>query len=259
MNEQETNGWSVTVITKSHRRETFIMNRIQVMFLIALLGFAGGCSSTLQATHVQPSGFLGKDRALLTAGEKGKEALLRYRNPKVNWSSYDKILLEPVTVWDDPAHRLSPEQREDLQRLVDSFYDALYLRLSKEYRIVDQPAHGTMRIQAAITHGEESQTGLTFASKAIPQLQAANTIWTFASGKPAFAGEVTAEFKIHDAYTGELLAVGADRRVGGRQLFDKEVFNSWGDVKNSLEFWTDATVYRLCVLRGGVNCVEPKA
>jgi hypothetical protein len=56
-----------------------------------------------------------------------------------------------------------------------------------------------------------------------------------------------------------LLAAGADRRVGGTNLFDKEVFNSWGDVKNSLEFWADASVYRLCVLRGGANCVKPKA
>lgn len=235
------------------------MIRLQLTLLIALAGLASGCATTLQARDVHPSGFLGKDRSLLTAGEQGKEALLRYRNPKTNWASYDKILLEPVAIWDNPAHRLSPDQRKDLQQLVDSFYNALYLMLSKDYQIVEKPAPGTMQVQAAITHGEESQTGLTFASKAIPQLQATNTVWTFVSGKPAFAGEVTAEFKIHDAHTGELLAAGADRRVGGRQLFDKEVLNSWGDVKHSLEFWTDATVHRLCILRGGAKCTEPKA
>ena len=87
----------------------------------------------------------------------------------------------------------------------------------------------------------------------------ANVLWTFVSGKPAFAGEVTIEFKVHDAQTGALLAAGADRRVGGTKLFDKEVFNAWGDVKNSLEFWADASVYRFCVLRGGTRYVKPKA
>jgi len=235
------------------------MIRNQIVLLALFAGLCSGCATTLQARDVQPSGFLGDDRSLLTPGERGKEALVRYRNPKANWASYNSILLEPVVLRDDSAQKLTPNQREDLQRLVDSFSHALSLKLSKDYRIVDKPVPGAMRIQAAITHGEESLTALTFTSKMIPQLQATNMLWTFLSGKPAFAGEVTAEFKIHDAHTGELLAMGADRRVGGRNLLDKEVFNSWGDLKNSLEFWTDATIHRLCVLRGGVNCVAPEA
>ena len=135
----------------------------------------------------------------------------------------------------------------------------LHQKLSRDYEMVTQPGLLAMRVQAAITHGEEAQTDLTVASKVIPQARVANVLWTFASGKPAFAGEVTIEFKVHDAQRGELLAAGADRRVGGTNLFDKEVFNEWGDVKNSLEFWADATVYRLCVLRGGTHCIKPKA
>lgn len=218
-----------------------------------------GCGSTVQARNVQPSGFLEEQRSLLTEGEKGKEALVRYRNPKIDWAAYDKIVLEPVAIWDDPTRKLSSEQREDLQRLADSFYNTLHQKLSKDYRIIAKPTPGAMRIQAAITHGEKSTLALTFASKAVWQLQAVNTLWTGFSGKPAFAGEVTVEFKVQDAHTGELLAAGVDRRVGGQQLFEKEVLNSWGDVKNSLEFWADATVYRLCVLRGDANCVEPRA
>lgn len=218
-----------------------------------------GCGSTMQARNVHPSGFLEEHRSLLTAGEKGKEALVRYRNPKTDWASYDKIVLEPVTIWDDPTRRLSTEQREDLQRFADSFYNTLHQKLSKDYRLVARPTPGAMRIQAAITHGEKSTLALTFASKAVWQLQAINTLWTGFSGKPAFAGEVTVEFKVQDADTGELLAAGIDRRVGGQQLFEKEVFNSWGDVKNSLEFWADATVYRLCTLRGESSCEELRA
>lgn len=234
------------------------MIRMLTLF-IALVALLIGCASTQHAKDVQPSGFLAEYQTLLKPGEEGKEARRVYRNPKTKWASYKKILLEPVTIWNDPAHGLSPDQREDLQRLVDSFYDGLYVKLAKDYEMVEKPVPGAMRVKVAITHGEEARTGLTFASKAIPQLRLSNALWTFGSGKPAFAGEVTIEAIVKDAQTGELLAAGADRRVGGVNLFDKEVFNSWGDVKNSLEFWTDASVYRLCVLRGGANCVKPQA
>jgi hypothetical protein len=49
------------------------------------------------------------------------------------------------------------------------------------------------------------------------------------------------------------------RRVGETKLFDTEVFNAWGDVQNNLEFWAATAVYRLCVVRGGANCVRLKA
>lgn len=234
------------------------MTRRQVFALMVALALLQGCEATKHAKDVQPSGFLAPYRALLTPGQEG-EALLRYRNPKANWAAHHKILLEPIAIWDDPAHQRPPEEREDLQRLADSFYDLLYLKLAKDYEMVEKPVPGAMRVQTAITHGEESVTSLTFVSKAIPQARMLSKLWSFGSGKPAFTGEVTLEVVIKDAQTGELLAAGADRRVGGMDLFDKEVFNSWGDVKNSLAFWADASIYRLCRLRGGTTCTKPDA
>ncbi len=217
-----------------------------------------GCAATKPARDVPASGFLGEYRSLLRPGKEGEEAALTYRNPKANWAAYHKILLEPMTIWEDPASKLSGDKREDLQRLLDSFHHMLAQKLSKDYAMVATPAADTMHIQAAIIHPDTAVTELTVVSKVIPQARAANMLWTFASGKPAFAGEATIEFIVKDAQTGDLLAAGADRRVGGTNLFDKEVFNSWGDVKNALDFWADASVYRLCVLRGGTNCVKPK-
>jgi Protein of unknown function (DUF3313) len=217
-----------------------------------------GCGSTMQARGTQPSNYLGGYRAQLEEGPKDG-ALQVYKNPSANWPSYRKILLAPVIVWDEGASKLDSQQRADLQALADSFYSLLYLRLSKDYEMTEQSTADAMRIQVAITHAEKSWMAPAFVSKVVPQLRAADTLWTFASGKPAFAGEIAVEFKVHDAQTAELLAAGADRRVGGQQLFDREAFNSWGDVKNSLEFWTEGAAYRLCVTRGGANCVKPSA
>lgn len=234
------------------------MIHTKLVLLSVVAALVTGCGSTKQARDVQPSSYLGGYRSQLETGP-ADGALRVLKNPKANWPSYHKILLTPVLIWDGGSSKLDSRQREDLQQLADSFYDMLYLRLSKDYEMTENPSADTMRIQVAITHAEKSWLVPAVISKAVWQLQAANTLWTFASGKPAFAGEISVEFKVHDAHTGELLALGADRRVGGQKLLEREVFDSWGDVKNSLEFWTDAAVYRLCFLRSGASCIEPKA
>ena len=56
------------------------------------------CAQTQQAREVQSSGFLGTDYARLKEGNEG-EALLVYKNANVNLAKYDKVRLDPVTIW----------------------------------------------------------------------------------------------------------------------------------------------------------------
>jgi Protein of unknown function (DUF3313) len=235
-------------------------NRIVMMTaLIATVAVMSACAATKQARSMEDtSPFLGEYRSLLKPGKEG-EALLIYRKPNLNISGYKQILLEPVTVWNDPNDKLSGEQHADLQSLADSFYVTLKEKLSKDYEMVETAGPNTIKIQVAIINGEKSKVGLASISKIIPQVRLLNTLWSFASGKPAFTGEVSIEFKFTDAATGELLAAGADERVGTLKLFDATAFGSWGDVKNAFTYWGDFTVYRLCQLRGGSDCVKPKA
>ena len=234
------------------------MNRLQLTVVIALLGFAGGCSSTFQAKHVKPSEFLKPHHAKLVNAADG-DVLRTYKNPNVDWPRYRKIMLKPVIILDDFSSRLNRDQRQEVQRLADSFYVKLYQKLSRDYEMIEHPAGNAMLIQVAITHAEQSWVAPAVLSKASLELQVVNTVWTYFSGKPAFAGEMTFEFTVHDAQTAELLAAGADRRVGGQNLIDRELFNAWGDAKNSVEFWSDLSVYQFCILRKATGCSEPKA
>ena len=231
----------------------------QIVLLGTMAALMTGCVSSMQARNVQQQGPTSEHQALLADVKDDRAALKGYRNPVADWHAYDKILLEPVIIGDALASSLTAEQRNELKTLTSSFYAKLYRNLSKQYQMVDTPVAGTMRYRFAITHAEQSWMTLALLTKAVWQLQAVNTLWTFGSGKPAFAGEVTGEFTITDAVTGELLEVRVDRRVGGQNLLDREVFNSWGDVKNSLNYWADSSAYRLCGVRGGANCDEPKA
>jgi Protein of unknown function (DUF3313) len=234
------------------------MNRMKLTLVVALLGFVGGCSSTYQAKHVQPSDFLKPHHLKLMKAPQG-DVLQTYKNPNVEWAKYRKIMLKPVVVWDGFSSRLTSDQRQDLQRLADAFYAKLYRKLSRDYEMIEQPASDAMLIQVAITHAEKSWVAPALLSKVSLELQVLNTVWTYFSGKPAFAGEMTFEFTVHDAQTAELLVAGADRRVGGQNLIDKELFSAWGDARNSVEFWSDLSAYQFCVLRRAGGCIQPKA
>ena len=228
-----------------------------IAILIILLGLTTGCASTLQAKpEHQTQAFEEHAKDGLVA-----EAVVPHVHPptKVNWAAYDKVYLRPIVVSDGFLSDLNSEEKEELNELARSFYDMLSQKLSKDYVLVERPVPGTMRIDVAVTHAERSWVSPAVLSKVSWQLQLLNSILTYFRGKPAFAGEITIEFTVHDAQKGDLLLAGTDRRVGGQNLFNKEVFNSWGDVQNSLEFWTEQSAYQLCVARRGTNCVQPKA
>ncbi len=142
---------------------------------VSLIAFLSGCASTEHVKGVQGSGFLGEYASLLRPdGEDGAGRL--YRNPDSNWAAYRRILLEPVAIWGDTSATLSNGQHEDLQRLADSFYHTLALKLSKDYELVDRPISSTLRIQAAMSYGEGARTEQMFMSKVIPQAQGANLL-----------------------------------------------------------------------------------
>ncbi len=224
------------------------------LFTIVLMT---GCVTSRQARTIEPSAFLGESAALLEKGDK-QESLLVYRNGRADWRSFDKILLDPVQVWSAKPSTLPSDQAADYQKMVDSFHLTLHEKLARSYEMVDVPAANAFRIQMALVNGSQANQTLKVAKLIAPYAGVADFLWTFATGKPAFAGEVSLEYMIRDAQTGELLAAGADRRVGGNQV-GKATFTSWGDVKNILTYWSDLTVYRLCVDRGDTGCQRPGA
>jgi hypothetical protein len=233
------------------------MHKLAIGLVALAVVILTGCASSRQARNVTPGGFLGDTASLLVKGQEG-EALLVYVKDGTPWASYDKVLLEPVAIWSAKPSTLPPDQAADYQKLVDGFHLTLSEKLAKSYELVQVPTPGTLRIQTAIVNGAQANTTLKLAKIVAPYASVADFLWTFATGKPAFAGEVSLEYMIRDSESGALLAAGADRRVGGNQL-GASTFTNWGDVKNILTYWSDLTVYRLCVDRAGPDCRRPNA
>ena len=218
-----------------------------------------GCAYSYQARHVTPTSFLGPSASLLEKGKRHDDPLLIYRRPGTAWPSYDKVIVDPIEIWTtNPSS--SADEWSDVQKLANDFHQMLTKKLAASYRIVETSQPGAMRIRIAMIDARPARAAFKVAKDVAPYtgVTVADAAWTFITGKPAFSGEVSIEYMIHDSGTGELLTAGADRRVGGDQI-GRATFTTWGDVQNIITLWSDYAAYRLCLDRGGKGCVRPRA
>jgi hypothetical protein len=142
--------------------------------------------------------------------------------------------------------------------LSDFLYSHMHEALSQDYTIVTQPGPGVMRAAFAITEAEASSPTADVVTSIIPPARILTGIKGYAAGgKPGFVGTAGLEGKITDAETGKILAIAVDRRGGTKDL--SGMTNDWNDVEKAYIYWAAAVRYRLCLLHGGSNCVEPEA
>ena len=227
--------------------DSFSIRTILAVFTVILIS---GCSQTptKQVRGTQPvSGFL-PDPSLLRPGKSGELDLV-YRNPAINPSSYNKVLLTPVTLQTAPGSSLDGIPPEQRQALVNTFHTDLFSAISQHCQMVDTPTPATMEIHIAITDATQSDTTANTITTYIPQARMLDTMtgYGFNNGVGNFVGSVTAEGYATDATEGTLLWEGVDRRAGANAL-GTDTLNSWGDVKNATKAWSEQFAKRLTEL-----------
>jgi hypothetical protein len=243
------------------------MRRFLSIWVLGILIATSGCAATQQAKSVEKSGFLDqKTYSMLKEGKRSSgffsdseedQALMIYINPNAQWRTYRKFNLDPVTLFvgkDSPLSKVKPEDRK---MLATTLWSNLDEQLRKDYERTTELGPNTLWFQVAVTEAGESNVVLDTISSLIPQAKMLAGVKSLATGVSAFSGEASAELKLTDAATGELLAAAVDRRGGTKSL--SGVTDSWHDVTESYRFWAEKVRYRLCQLRGGINCVKPKA
>lgn len=223
---------------------------------LLILAALGACAETKQASiKEQPAqGFL-PDPSLLQKGETGEVEQV-YLNPSVNWSSYTKMILDPVTIWAGPGSRMEAASPKEQKALADAFYTDLHNAASKRCQMVTEPSPGTMRFKVALVDAQSANPTMNTISTYVPQVKLLDTLagYAFNDGVAYWVGEAAAQGYAKDAMTGKLLWEGADRRAGTKAL-RRDTFNSWGDVDDAFKAWADQFGKRLAEM--GV-CPAPK-
>jgi hypothetical protein len=212
------------------------MRRLRALGLALL--FVAACAPRRAPQPVDFSGFL-DDYSRLRPGGADDVALV-YRDPDAAWTSYDKILLEPVTLWRSGRKSLDPVPESDLHRLIAELEGAVRRRLGDGFELVDQPQAGAMRIRLAITEARASDPVL-------------DVVRGRGEGGPTsgngplhpetrrFIASAEIEGEIRDAATDRLLAAGVDRRRREGAL----AIDTWADVDCALDLWAARMCARL--------------
>jgi hypothetical protein len=228
--------------------------RVLSISLAASTLWLTGCVTTQQARKTETSAFLGDAATLLKPGPKGG-ILLLYINPQVQWKQYTKVIIDPVTYWVGKGEK-DGLSGPDRKKLTDYYYLQLVEAAGKVYQVVDKPEPGTIRCRFALINAQHSWPTLATISTVYPAGFVISSIKEAIVGKAAFVGEVHTEVLAADSMTGELLIAGADERVGGMAWEGK--FNKWEAVEDSSRYWSDLSVYRLCMLQDRTDCQKPK-
>jgi len=221
------------------------------LLVLALVGCAvteQGKSSSVEG--IAKSGFL-TDYSKLKPGGKD-QALLVYFNPNVQWSQYNSIKLEPVTVGARSDHQLSPQ---DELALTSYYYGSLQTALSKNFTLVDHAGPGVMTVRVALTDASSATPVLRTVSVVIPQARLLGMVKNLATGTYAFVGSAQSEGEVLDSVTGEQLAAAVDQRSGGMSVKNAGVWE-WGDAQNAMDYWAQRTDQRLDSLHTGKPMVS---
>lgn len=190
-----------------------------------------------------PTGFLGNDYSLLTPPAEGsdQQAMLRYVNPSVSWSSYNKIMIAPVTFWAADDSKVSAANQ---QALCDYTYNVFVKDIGKNFTIVDQPGPGVMKLSIALTDATSAVPVLRGISVVVPQARALSMIKMAATGTYSFVGSAQGAFKANDSVSGQLFAAAVDKRVGGTSIRNVGGWQ-WGDAESAIDYWANLTDQRL--------------
>ncbi len=228
-------------MTRTFYRRTSWAPSVIVCLGLGLL--VAACATTRQTRSVEKSGFLGDYSQLREGGDD--EAQLVYIDPDADFSVYNAILIDSVTLWHESD--LSKIPAEELQALTDYLYSALQKELSKDYEIVNTPGVGVLRFRAAITEAKGARVVGNVVTSVIPQLRMLSSVAGLATDTQVFVGKCGIEAEMTDSLTNFRLMAAVDERAGTKAL--RGGLGEWSEVERAFDYWAERLRKRLETLR----------
>ena len=203
--------------------------RVPLLAVVALAaGSLLGC--------VQPadsfSGFL-KNYAGFIPNEEG---VLVERVPGVDFKQYDRILIEPITLFRTAPETFEGLSEEELKQLADDFHAAFADALKDRYPIASEPGPSVMRLRAGITEARPTRPVANTVSTLLPPTLIYSIGQYLITGRHIFVGETSMELELVDSVSGERLSAAVDRRAG-RKLDALRGATRWGYTEKAFHYW----------------------
>lgn len=203
------------------------------IFLVLVVLFSFGCAKTHESDKPLPKGFI-SDLSQLEEDPEGKVALV-YVNENIDFSSYDKVWLETITIYVFEGSKLADLPEEKLNNLVAYMKEALERELGKNNQIVEQAGPGVAQVRFALTEVSGSNALMDTVTTVAPPARAFSELKKLVTGKHAAVGQAAFEGEALDSVTGERIAAAMGVRSGGKAV--KTNFDEYRDVKAAVDAW----------------------
>ena len=208
------------------------MNRSIRLAMVAVLSFALALSATACASFSKQSGFLDGYYKDLQPGPEGgvKE---RWLKPGVDFSKYDKVMLDGVVFYFAPDSDDKGIDPEVMKELSDAFDKELVDALKDKYPIVSDPGPDVLRIKIALTGIKQSRPVLSGVTSIVPAGIVISTTKRVSTGAWTGSGATRGEAMMIDTSSNEVIGVAVDGQSAGFT----ERFSKYGSAKEAFKFW----------------------
>ena len=208
------------------------MNRSIRMAMVVALSISLAMSLTACASFSKQSGFLDGYYKDLKPGPEGgvKE---RWLKPGVDFSKYDKVMLDGVVFYfapDSDDKGIDPEQMKELS---DAFNKELVNALKDKYPIVADPGPGVLRIKIALTGIKQSRPVLSGITSIVPVGIVISSVKRVSTGSWTGSGATRGEVMMIDPGNDEVIGVAVDEQAAG--FTDR--FSKYGSAEEAFKFW----------------------
>lgn len=213
------------------------MRQLQHSFFACLLI----CPLTLSAADY--SGFL-DNYPDMTPGKK-RESAATWFKPGATLKNYDKVFLDPILLYYDPASEDKSINPDKLKTFTDKFRGVIVDTLEPDYPVVSKPGAGVLRIRLAVTNISVKNAGISAKHALLPG-GAALFALEQASGKSILVQNAVMEAELLDSNNDERLAVVIDHEPEEtRKNKGDEDKQTWKDIEDTLKFYADQLRERL--------------
>ncbi len=212
-------------------------NLVTMVVGIALVSFVISCASTgsqskKPAAEPQTKGFLDGYYKDLQPGPEGG-AKMRWLKPGVDFSKYNKIMLDSVFFYfaeDSESKRIDAEA---MKKLADACNLQVVDVLKGTYPIVADPGPDVLRLRFAITDLKQSRPVLSAITSVVPIGLGISILKKGATGSWSGSGATSAELMALDSMTNDVIAVAQDDKTAGFT----ERFSKWGSTEEAFKYW----------------------
>lgn len=208
------------------------MKRSMPWAVLTVLNMALAFSIMACASTQKTSGFLGGNYKNLQPGPEGG-VKLRWIKPGVDFSKYDKVMLDSVVFYFAPDSEDKGIDPEVMKELSDTFHLELVKAVQDKYPIVSEPGPDVARFKFALTGIRQSRPVISGVTTIIPIGLVASAVKKGVSDSWTGSGATGMEVLVFDSLSNEVIGAGQDEQTAGFT----ERFTRYGSAKDAFKVW----------------------